>query len=91
MHLTRTSTLTGTIRTRELAVTPDQLRALKAGVPVAEALPQLSEADRRFVSEGITEQEWRAHTRAQAAPCLQGGDDDGTTVHQRPGDHPEHG
>ena len=58
MEITRTSTLTGVERTRDIDVTPAQFAAWKSGELIQNAMPHLSDADREFVMTGTTIEEW---------------------------------
>lgn len=58
MTITRTSTLTGITRTKEINVTEEQLFAWQNGALIQDAMPQLSADDREFVKTGITGEEW---------------------------------
>ena len=60
MKITRTSKLTGTERTREIDLTPEQLAAWEEGELIQDAAPHLSDAGREFVMTGITAEEWTA-------------------------------
>ena len=60
MKVTRTSTLSGTVRTLDLNVLPGQMESYNAGALLQDAFPQLSQADREFIKTGITEEEWDA-------------------------------
>jgi hypothetical protein len=59
MKVTRRSSFTGALHTRELAVTADQLDELAhSGKPIQQVLPHLSPDDREFLLTGATPQEW---------------------------------
>ncbi len=58
MEITRKSTLTGVVRTRDLPVTKEQLDAWLAGQFAQDAFPHLSADDREFIISGITPEEW---------------------------------
>ena len=58
MTITRTSSLTGITRTKEINVTEEQLLAWEMGELIQNAMPQLSADDREFVKTGITGEEW---------------------------------
>ena len=60
MKVTRTSTLSGIVRTLDLNVLPGQMESYNAGALLQDAFPQLSQADREFIKTGITEEEWDA-------------------------------
>mgnify|MGYP001116319879 CR=1 FL=1 len=58
MTITRTSSLTGITRTKDINVTEEQLLAWETGELIQNAMPQLSADDREFVKTGITGEEW---------------------------------
>lgn len=58
MRVTRRSQLTGKTTTRDLPITPDQVRAYTNGGLVQNVFPHLTAGDREFLVTGITEQEW---------------------------------
>ena len=58
MKITRTSPLSGTTRTRDLDVTPEQLSRWKRGETIQTVLAHLTPDDREFVLSGITPDEW---------------------------------
>lgn len=58
MKITRTSLLTGITRTREIAITEQQLEQWKAGRHIQWLCPQLSPDDREFLISGATPEEW---------------------------------
>lgn len=58
MKITRTSTLTGKKRTKDLPVTQKQIDKWKGGAYIQNAMPQLSADDREFIMTGITPEEW---------------------------------
>jgi hypothetical protein len=58
MKITRTSSLTGITRTKEINVTEEQILAWEMGKLIQDAMPQLSADDREFVKTGITGEEW---------------------------------
>ena len=59
MQITRTSLLTGTERTKEINVTPEQLFNWQFNkVYIQDAMPNLDDNDREFIKTGITEEEW---------------------------------
>lgn len=60
MIVTRKSVLTGTVRTRNIPVKPDDLKLYESGaVSLMDAMPYLNPADREFVMCGITENEFK--------------------------------
>jgi hypothetical protein len=58
MQVTRTSTLSGVKRTRELDITPEQIKAWQDGEWIQSAMANLSQDDREFIMTGITQEEW---------------------------------
>jgi hypothetical protein len=61
MRITRTSKISGTTRTKEIAITHAQLRELEDPQRkrlIQQICPDLSPADREFLLTGITEEEW---------------------------------
>jgi hypothetical protein len=60
MIITRTSTLSGKTRSRDLPITHEQYMAWRGGEYIQDAMPQLSDSDREFIISGITDEEWDA-------------------------------
>ncbi len=60
MKITKVSTLTGIIHTREIPVTAAQLLKWDEGELIQNAMPNLSPDDREFLMSGITPEEWKA-------------------------------
>ena len=58
MKITRTSTLTGLTRTKDLPITPEQLAHWQDGALIQDVMLELSSFDREFIISGITEEEW---------------------------------
>jgi len=61
MRITRTSKISGITRTKEIAITPAQLREVddpQRKRLIQEILPHLSPADREFLITGVTDEEW---------------------------------
>lgn len=59
MEITRTSIFTDETRTLDLDVTEEQLKAYyDDGVLLQNAFPHLSRADREFIKNGTTDEEW---------------------------------
>lgn len=58
MKIQRTSPFTGTVNTREINVTPEQIAAWEAGAMIQNAMPNVSADDREFIMTGITPEEW---------------------------------
>jgi hypothetical protein len=59
MQITRTSLWSGTTRTLDLNITPDQYAALPCGMLIQRAMPQLSKSEREFVISGMIDSEWQ--------------------------------
>ena len=67
MLVTKRSTLTGIMSTRNIDVTPEQLSKWESGAGLIQnVLPHLSADDREFLMSGITPEEWDA---AFKDPC----------------------
>jgi len=58
MTITRTSSLTGITRTKEINVTEEEILAWNMGALIQDAMPQLSADEREFIKTGITGEEW---------------------------------
>lgn len=59
MYIKRKSVISGTERTRNIPVNPDDFMAWEAGFGnIQEIMPYLSDTDREFILSGITEEEW---------------------------------
>ncbi len=65
MIITRKSRYSGTLYTRDLDVTQEQLDAYEGGLLLQDAFPQLSVDDREFIKTGISAQEWQQLTGCQ--------------------------
>ena len=59
MLVVRKSILSGIVRKRELDITEAQFEAWQNGALIQDAMPQLSVADREFLINGVTDEEWR--------------------------------
>lgn len=59
MLVTRTSKLSGIIRTLDLDITQQQLLDYERGMKIQHAFPNLTPADREFFMTGITDEEWK--------------------------------
>lgn len=59
MLVVRKSILTGIVRKRDLDITEAQFEAWQNGALIQDAMPQLSVADREFLINGVTDEEWR--------------------------------
>jgi len=63
MRITRTSKISGITRTKEIAITPAQLREVddpQRKRLIQEILPHLSPSDREFLMTGVTDEEWQS-------------------------------
>lgn len=61
MKVTRTSMLSGKIRTFDLEVTQEQLDAYAEGtICIQDAFPHLGADEREFLKTGIVSEEWEA-------------------------------
>ena len=58
MLITKKSAFTGIEHTLEIPVTQEQLDLWNSGVPIQNAMPNISAEDREFIKTGITTQEW---------------------------------
>jgi len=58
MYIARKSMLNGKVRTLDVPVTPEQLKAYEDGVDVEKAFPRLSLAFREFIMSGLTRSDW---------------------------------
>jgi len=58
MFIARRSMLNGKIRTLDVPVTPEQLKAYEDGQDVEKAFPRLSLAYREFIMSGMTRSDW---------------------------------
>lgn len=60
MNVTRTSILTGKVRTRNISVKPEDLELYESGyTSISDAMPYLTSQDREFILCGITNNEWK--------------------------------
>jgi hypothetical protein len=69
MKVTRKSSLSGVIRSMELEVTSEQIRAWKEGALIQCAMPHLTPDEREFIISGITPQEWDEAFADEEAPA----------------------
>jgi len=60
MQITKVSGASGVTHTREIDVTPEQLKNWQDGALIQNAMPHLSPDDREFLMTGITPEEWDA-------------------------------
>lgn len=58
MLITKKSAFTGIEHTLEIPVTQAQLNLWNSGVPIQNAMPNISAEDREFIKTGVTAQEW---------------------------------
>lgn len=58
MLITKKSSLTGIISSREIDVTQAQLDNWALGTFIQDAMPHLSTNDREFIMTGVTPEEW---------------------------------
>ena len=59
MKITKISSFTGKVHTREIDVTDEQLRNWREkGMLIQDAMPQVSDEDREFILTGTTPEEW---------------------------------
>ena len=58
MRITRRSAYSGIVRTMELNVKEWQIAKWENGALIQDAMPQLTLAEREFITTGITEDEW---------------------------------
>jgi len=65
MIITRKSQFSGTLYTRDLDVTQEQLVAYEDGALLQDAFPNLSADDREFGKTGISALEWQQMTGCQ--------------------------
>lgn len=62
MKVTRRSIYSGIVRTKDLAITQQQINQYEEGVDLKKCMPSLSQADRMFFVSGITEEDWDEST-----------------------------
>ena len=70
MQITRKSMMSGVTRTRNLPVTPEQIREWEGGMLIQNAMPHLSMADREFVMTGVTDKEWQEEFAEEDSDAL---------------------
>jgi hypothetical protein len=85
MKITRVSLLSRKTHTLDIDVTEDQIERWRAGANIQDAMPHLSAADREFVMSGITDEEWKAHFRAESEEEPEERDGTELQVHDSPG------
>ena len=81
IKITRTSSLTGKERTREMNLTPEQLTAWEQGELIQNVAPHLTDAEREFVMTGITAEEWTAVFGTDEDDDASDDADEGITIH----------
>jgi hypothetical protein len=50
--------ISGTVRTKEIDVTEEQLQQWESGGLIQNVMPHLSPSDREFIMTGSTDEEW---------------------------------
>ena len=58
MIITKTSSLSGIVRTMDLPITEEQLNNLEDGMSIQDAMPNLTPNEREFILTGVVEEEW---------------------------------
>lgn len=58
MIIERRSLISGIIRTLDMPVTEEQIKAWENGALIQDAMPNLNTAHREFLLTGITDDEW---------------------------------
>ena len=58
MIIERRSLISGIIRTLDMPVTEEQIKAWENGALIKDAMPNLNTAHREFLLTGITDDEW---------------------------------
>jgi hypothetical protein len=58
MLIIRKSSFTGKMNYREIPVTVEQLREWRLGMPIQDAMRNISYEDREFIKTGITPEDW---------------------------------
>ena len=58
MLVTRKSVFSGTIRSRELNITEEQIDLHKRGMLIQHCMPNLTASEREFYQTGVTDEEW---------------------------------
>ena len=61
MLITKKSSLTGIISSREIDVTQAQLDNWASGTFIQDAMPNISTDDREFIMTGVTPEEWNKY------------------------------
>jgi hypothetical protein len=65
MQFIRKSVLSGVTRSRDIDVTEEEYDRWRSGVLIQRAMPHLSDVDREFIMNGITEEEWNAEMKEE--------------------------
>lgn len=58
MKITRTSMMTGKVRTLDIDVTEEQIKEYNAGALIQDAFSNISPDEREFIKTGVTSEEW---------------------------------
>lgn len=58
MIITKTSSLSGIVRTMDLPITEDQLKNFEDGMLIQDAMPNLTSNEREFILTGVVQEEW---------------------------------
>lgn len=58
MLITRVSIFSGVQRSLEIAVTQAQLEEWAGGTLIQKAMPDITNAEREFIMNGVTQEEW---------------------------------
>ena len=58
MIITKTSSLSGIVRTMDLPITEEQLNNLEDGMSIQDAMPNLTPNEREFILTGVVQEEW---------------------------------
>ena len=64
MLIVRTSILSGTTHALDISISETQMEAWLLGMPIQQAMPELTDAEREFIMTGITEDEWELFCQA---------------------------
>ena len=58
MIITKTSSLSGIVRTMDLPITEEQLKNFEDGMLIQDAMPNLTSNEREFILTGVVQEEW---------------------------------
>jgi hypothetical protein len=58
MIITKTSSLSGIVRTMDLPITEEQLKNFEDGMVIQKAMPNLTPNEREFILSGVVQDEW---------------------------------